>query len=241
MNILFSIAKNICKVFYRKPKFLGVENLPSSPTIIVGNHAQIHGPLIGELYMPTKTCSWITGEMLSVKEFTKYAYKDFWSKKPKFIRWFFKGISYIISPFAVFIFKRASVIGVYRDFRILNTYKTTVKKLQEGNSIVIFPESREKYNLFINEFQKNFVDVSKIYYKTTKENLTFTPMYIAPRIKTVIFGKPTEFNSENDYNKEKERIIKYLKDEITSLAKSLPVHTVLPYDNIPRKYHKKSK
>lgn len=240
-GLLFKIIKGIVKLFYKTPEFSGVENLPSEPTIIIGNHAQMHGPIVTETYMPNNTFVWVTGEMLSVKEFPSYAYEDFWRLKPKSVAWFYKGLSYVIAPLCAYIFKNAKGIGVYKDIRIANTLKNTVIRLKEGNNVVIFPEGRTEYNEIVNDFQKNFVDVARVYYKVTKKEITFTPCYIAPKLKKVVYGKPIKFDSTADYTTEKERIIEELKKEITSLAKSLPVHTVVPYANINKKNYPKSK
>ncbi len=240
-GILFKIIKGIVKLFYKSPEFTGVENLPSEPTIIIGNHAQMHGPIVAEAYMPNNTFIWLTGEMLSVKEFPRYAYEDFWRLKPKSVAWFYKGLSFIIAPLGAYIFKNAKGIAVYKDIRITKTFRNTVKKLGEGNNVVIFPEGRTEYNEIINDFQKNFVDVARFYYKSTKKEITFTPAYIAPKLKKVVYGKPIKFDSTANYTTEKERIIEELKKEITLLAKNLPVHTVIPYKNIPKKNYPKSK
>ena len=240
-GLLFRLIKKCVKIFYKTPEFSGVENLAEEPTIIVANHAQIHGPIIAEVYMPFKNYTWITGEMLSIKTIPNYAYEDFWRFKPKAIRWFYRLLSYIVAPLFSYIFNNANGIGVYRDIRIANTLKNTVLKIKKGNDIVIFPENREVYNHIINDFQKNFVDVARVYFKATGKELTFTPTYVAPTIKKVVFGKPIKFNSNASYQEEKERITKYLKEEITALALKLPSHTVIPYENIKKKHYKKSK
>ena len=40
---------------------------------------------------------------------------------------------------------------------------------------------------------------------------------------------------------QRENVCKYIQDEITSLAKELPVHKVLPYNNVGRKNYPNSK
>ena len=40
---------------------------------------------------------------------------------------------------------------------------------------------------------------------------------------------------------QRENVCKYIQDEITSLAKDLPVHKVLPYNNVGRKNYPNSK
>ncbi len=240
-GLLFRLIKSTIKTFYKTPEFSGVENLPEDATVIISNHAKANGPLAYELYYPRNKFIWVAGQMLHLKEIPSYAYKDFWSDKPKLLRPFYKLLSYILAPLLCYVFNRIHGIGVYKDLRIANTFKNTVIKLKEGNDVVIFPEGRDKYNHVINDFQKNFVDVAKIYYKTTGKELTFTPAYIAPSIKKVVFGKPIKFNASNNYLDEKERIITLLKQSVVDLALSLPPHKVTPYENVSKKKYPISK
>ena len=62
-------------------------------------------------------------------------------------------------------------------------------------------------------------------------------MYIAPRLKKMYIGKGIIFNGENSIEDERKRISAYLADEITDIARKLPLHTVVPYRNIPKKYY----
>lgn len=231
---LFKTIVFFVRIFYRKRRFSGLENLPSESAVIVGNHAQMHGPLTYELFYPRKKYIWCTGEMMRVREIPAYAYEDFWSKKPKATRWFFKICSYLIAPFS-YLFNRADTIGVYRDARLRRTFSETLKGLDEGADIVIFPEGRTPFNGIVNEFQDKFVDVAKLYYRKTGKALCFVPAYNAPRLKTVAFGKPVVFDPEREIGEERARVCEYLKAEITALAKGLPRHKVLPYDNVGRK------
>ena len=109
--------------------------------------------------------------------------------------------------------------------------------LKDGKNFLIFPEKDEKYNNILYKFQENFIDVAKLYYKKTGIELTFVPMYIAPKLKKMYIGKGITFNSEADIAEERKRIAAYLSDEITSIARNLPLHTVIPYRNIPKKYY----
>ena len=49
-SALFRVIKWLVKVFYPKISVEGVENMPNEPVIIVGNHCQMNGPIVGELY-----------------------------------------------------------------------------------------------------------------------------------------------------------------------------------------------
>ncbi len=239
--IVFIIIKSFVKLFYPKTKFYGAEKLGDEPMIFVGNHAQMNGPIVCELYFPVKRLTWCAGEMMELRSVPSYAYNDFWSQKPKAQRPFFKLLSYIIAPLSVCIFRSAETIGVYRDTRIISTFKNTVSALEGGNSVVIFPEKDEYKNNIVCEFQDRFVDVAKLYYKRNEKELLFVPFYVAPALRSAHIGKAIRFDSNRPIEEERVRICNYLEEEITRIAKELPEHTVVPYRNIPKKDYPKNK
>ena len=232
---VYKVIKWLVKVFYPKIEVVGVDNLPDEPVMVVGNHTQMNGPIACELYFPGNRYTWCAGEMMHLKDVPAYAYKDFWSNKPKYIRWFYKLLSYIIAPLSVCVFNNAQTIGVYHDARIISTFKQTVQRLQEGSSVVIFPEHDVPHNHIICQFQDKFIDIAKLYYKRTKKELAFVPLYIAPTLKKMYLGKPIRFCAANPMEEERTRICEYLMKEITEIAISLPEHTVVPYNNVPKK------
>ena len=175
------------------------------------------------------------------KEVPDYTFQDFWSQKPKRSRWFYRLLSYIIAPFSVCIFNNADTIAVYHDTRIVSTFKNTVKHLQDGSHIVIFPEHDVPHNHILCQFQDKFIDVAKLYYKRTGKELSFVPLYLAPKLKRMYLGTPIRFCAENPIEEERQRICRYLMDEITTIAEALPEHTVVPYRNIPRKLYSSNK
>lgn len=240
-SLFYRFCVSIAKIFYRKRKFVGIENIPEEPSLIIGNHAQIHGPVSCEFYFPTYKSIWCIGEMMNIKEVPAYAYKDFWSYKPKWIRWFYKILSYIIAPICSYYLNQADTIAVYKDTRLLKTFRDTMEKLDDGANVVIFPECHQDFNDIVCEFQDKFVDVAKIYYNKTGKCLSFVPMYNAATIKTIVFGTPIKYNPLIDMKEQRKIICEYLKQEITKLAKELPVHKVVPYKNIKKKNYVNSR
>lgn len=234
-TLIYRIIRWFVWLFYPKTNAEGVENIPAEPSIIIGNHSQIHGPVATELYFPGKHYIWTVGQMMTFKEVPAYAYQDFWSGKPAWNRWFFKIISYLIAPLAVCIFGNAHCIPVYHDSRILSTFRETNQKLMEGNHVVIFPECYDEYNHIVHKFQVGFVDQARLYYKKTKKVISFVPMYLAPNLKTMYFGKPISYRPDAPIEEERTRVCTYLMDSITEIAESLPRHKVIPYPNLPKK------
>ena len=236
--VLYRFVYWLASVIYHRPDIVGLENLPDRPSIIVGNHSQMYGPVDAELYFPGDRRIWCAGQMMHADEVQPYAYQDFWSYKPRYIRWFYKLLSYAIVPLSVCIFNNAHTIGVYHDSRIIRTFRDTLKALQDGANIIIFPEHDKDYNHILCDFQTKFVDIAKLYYKRTGEDLFFVPLYLAPKLGKMCLGKPVQFRHDAPLEEERDRICRYLMEQITGIACSLPEHTVIPYRNISRKsYH----
>ena len=239
-NILYLFICAMIRLFYRKPRFEGTENIPDEPCVIVGNHTQMNGPIISELYFPGNNYIWCAGQMMHWKEVAEYAFTDFWSFKPKIFHPFFRLLSWIITPLAVLIFNNASTVPVYHDTRLITTFRRSIELLQEGRSMIIFPEWNKRYNNILYDFQDKFVDLARFYYRKTKQALLFVPVYNAPKLHKTVIGKPVRFDPDAPIESERERICKAMKDAITEMAASLPEHTVIPYRNIPKRLYPKN-
>lgn len=232
---LFRISCALIRTFYGKKEIVGMEKLPQKHAIIVANHCQLNGPLYGELFLPERCDIWCAGQMIRLRDVPQYAFTDFWSQKPKWQQPFFRVCSYLIAPICSFLCSHARVIPVYRDTRILSTFRETVKRLEAEKLVLIFPEKDEKFNNILYRFQENFVDIARPYYKKTGVELSFIPMYIAPRMKKAFVGDAIQWHADAPAEEERTRISSACADAITNLARSLPRHTVVPYRNVPRR------
>lgn len=234
---MYWIIMHTVKAVFPKYTMENTENLPDGPAIIVGNHSKANGPVVAELYIPGPHYTWCIGEMMHFKEVPAYSYKDFWSQKPVLLRPWYKLASYLIAPLAHIVFNGAHTIGVYKDARLINTFKESVERLNQGNKIVIYPEQYVDHNHIVCEFQQNFTDIAKQYYNKTGVALPFVPMYLAPFLHKAYFGKPIYYNPNIPIKEQRAIICNHLMNEITDIAMSLPEHKVVPYRNIPKKYY----
>ncbi len=232
---IYRFIRFLVKLFYPKIQVEGLENLPDAPCVIVANHCQMNGPIATELYFPGNHYIWCAGEMMHLKAVPDYAYQDFWGRKPGYIRWFYRLLSYIIAPISVCVFNNAHTVAVYRDKRIISTFRDTLARLKEGANVIIFPEHDAPFNHILCDFQDGFVDIARSYRKQTGKVLQFVPMYLAPKLGKMVLGKPIAYCPEASVKEERHRICDYLKQEITRIACALPRHTVVPYLNLPKK------
>lgn len=237
---LLNFVEKIARIFYKKRQFEGEENIPNEPHIVIGNHSQIHGPIFAELYLKNKL-TWCDGPMMDRKEIPSYAMRVFWADKPNKSKWFYKILAKLIARPASFVLGNADTIGVYRDARLISTFNDTVETLKNGVNVVIFPESPEEYNEIVSQFNLKFVDVARLYYKATGKCVQFLPMYHAVKLKRVIYGKPITFDPNINNVEQRTIICNYLMEELTRIAKTLPRHKVIPFNNVGKKNFKYSK
>lgn len=218
------------------PQFTGLEQLPvDRPCVVVGNHAQAYGPIYMELYLPRKRAIWCIAEMMHLREVPDYAFRDFWSRKPLWCRWFYRLLSFVAAPIVVCVLNNAHTIGVYRDSRVINTMRESLKRMKEGASIVVFPEHEVFRNGIVWEFQEGFVNLARMYRRQTGESVDFVPMYVAPRLRRVCFGSPIAYDPVADPAEEVRRVRDALMDAVTELALALPPHVAVPYPNLPKR------
>ena len=220
---------------YPRPAFEGLEHLPEEPCVIVGNHAQMCGPIYAELYLPGRPFIWCTAEMMHLSEVPAYAFQDFWSRKPPAVRWFYRLLSYAIAPLSVCVFNNARCIGVYRDARVINTMRQTLERLRQGGRIVIFPEHDVPHSAVLWDFQDGFVDLGRLYHRQTGRRLPFVPAYFTPALRRVAFGSPVLHDPSAPPADERRRVCGALMDAVTALALAQPRHRVVPYPNVPKR------
>lgn len=232
---VYKLVRGLARVFFKRPEFVGIENLPEGACVIVGNHAQMHGPVLSEVYLPGPRAIWCNAEMMHAREVPDYAYRDFWAGKPIYTRWLFRIASYLIAPISACVFSNAMCIPVYRDMRVANTFKDSLRCLGEGKRVVIFPEQARPHNHIVYDFQDRFIDLGRMYGSRTGRALDFVPMYVAPALGRVVFGKPVRCRDGVPAAQERDRVKAELMEAITALADAQPRHRVVPYLNLPKR------
>ncbi len=234
-SFTYRVLRYFIWLAFPKWRLAGVENLPEGPCVIVGNHSQMYGPVAAELYTPGRHWVWCAGEMMHREDVAAYAYRDFWSQKPKAVCWFYKLLSHAIVPLSLCLFNNAHTIAVYRDARVMSTFRESVQKLKVGDRLVLFPECYDEHNQIVHAFQDRFVDLGCLYHKQTGQALAFVPLYVAPALGTLTFGRPIPYDPAAPADLERVRVAAALMDAITNTALSLPPHTVVPYPNLPKR------
>ena len=181
-------------MLYKKPK--KVVNLAgdiAEKAIVLANHSAKSGPPCLDLYYPNASCKWGAHEMLGNYKMRRAYLRDVLyiqkcHKKPGLATSLKAALLAVVSPLA---YKGMRIMGTYPDARFTKTLRNSVKVLDAGYSVMIYPEnSNEGYEDVLSEFFPGFVMLSNVYFKHSGEDLPVYPVYYSVKKRIMVIGKP---------------------------------------------------
>jgi 1-acyl-sn-glycerol-3-phosphate acyltransferase len=226
-RIGIKIVANVLKPWYRH-RIIGTENvrLGSGPVIFVANHREIYGPIAAYLYIPFPFRPWIEHRMLERDEIMRYLWDNTFAKvRPV---WLGRAALALAGPFLIWALNAIEPIPVYRGAvrDLIQTLNQSVLALQEQDNLLLFPEDASKTadgryaQIGVSPFFTGFVSVARAYFKKTGKSVTFYPVYLNPKDRTIRFGTGVTYNPRG--MREDLRICAALQDSMNEMA-GLPV------------------
>ena len=167
-RLSFKIAKVINRILVRKPhvKFLG-EEFPNEPILLLANHVGKKTPVKIELYYPRPLRMWSTHEMTEgFKATHKYLTTTYYHQKKHLPKWFAYIVGTLASPFANMFYLGMRLIPTYTDYRFFGTIKRSIKAIEEGQDVIIYPEdSSNGYKEQLTYLHPGFVSFLEMLYQ----------------------------------------------------------------------------
>jgi hypothetical protein len=226
-GIFARITARIIKTYVGKMDYFYQFERPEEPSLLVGNHTKFYAPLAIQYTYPEDVRTWSASNLLNVKE-AKQLFRNRILPNIKGERFFRMLVPFGVPLIVLYYRRHLNPVPVYRDFNISLTFEKSIKTLQNGSHIVIYPEERdEKYNDYICAFRKGFVYLAQNYYEATGKRLKFFPFYCAQSIHQTHFGRPIEYDPDIPIKIQAAQIAHYLEEEITRIIDSLPPHKVI--------------
>lgn len=219
----------VARIMFRKAKTTYETPVPDEPAVFVSNHSGVRGPVMTTLYFPRRQNSWTVSFALDQEKVKNYAYHDILFGDARRCKGFWRFLSKIIGALLPSLLRFENVIPVYHDSNIVKTFKQSVKALKDGNDLIIFAESPQRYTPYVNRLQPGFVDLAKLYYRRSGKCLRFYPMYVEKKNAVISIGTPIVYDPEQLMEEQREQITAYLADEIDRLARKLPPHKPRPF------------
>lgn len=216
----FRFVKGFLKIFIRKPKVLNAnEDGLDENAIYITNHVGAAVPLRMELYFPHEFKFWGTHEMVfTYKERWTYLRTTYFRDKKHNSQFVANLKGTFALPFLSGFYRGMQLIPTYPDGRMLNTIKYTTEFLNEGHSVIIFPEnSSDGYHDVLTHYFAGFIMLAKNYYKKYGKNVKIYNMYYRKKDNTLLIDKYTTIE---DILKDK-RDIRVIANDFRDRANSL--------------------
>ena len=183
--------------------------------VFVTNHYEIYGPVVMFLRFPFKFRPWVIDKMCYPESIEKHVGIGFYSNYKFLPKWFKVFLVKIAKRLILFVIRFARPIPVSRDNPRANikTLQTSVEVLNKKQNILIFPELNAVKE-GVGDFMSGFEHIGKYFYQKTGKRISFYPVFISKKKKTMYIEKPVIFDPTNEPNAEKERIVTSLHDSI---------------------------
>ena len=198
---------------------------PDNPVVFLGNHAEIYGPIASALCFPVQVRFWVISKMMfNKKDVRAYMYENTFSKKtflPVFVR---KLLAWYLGWLSVNIMNSLRAIAVYRDspMKLRQTIRESVDALAAGENLMIFPEHPEgKYvKNGISELSPGFLMLAEAWWKKSGKKLRLMPVYANREQRTFTFGEEIDYEPENGFAAEQDRILKEAYEQLVKLSET---------------------
>jgi hypothetical protein len=233
-DVLYQVLKSLLDVSIWGGELVGEEYLSKDgPAVYVGNHALALGPIAVCSSLPVRLYPWAIGDMLDFSKAAAYLNKDFVEPQLHIPPPLSMSFSCLLSQISVRLLRGVGCIPVWQGEELLETYHLSVDYLQQGRSLLIFPEDPalpldEQFRM--SPFKKGFARLGEMYFERTNNILRFYPMAVHPGLRQVKLGKPILFNPNNNPINERVRIKGVLESMIRNMYLEM---TLQSYTGIP--------
>ncbi len=209
----------LVRAFFPRMSFDPNGVIIEEPAIFVANHADSFGPLALHLYFPIRLYPWVIHEMTDRKTCARYLEKDYIIKELRLSKPFSSWLSHLMADLCVQLFRYLEAIPVYHDSRrIMETISKSIVYLEEGRSLLIFPEISDSYlSRYIKRFNIGFLEVAKEIVKIERRSINIYPVSVSRKRRRISLGEPSTYEISKPYPDEKRRIQAELEAKVEAL------------------------
>lgn len=237
MSLYHKAATALAKLIFKKSEIIYEEKpREGEKSVFLCNHSAAHGPAQMTLWFDVPHKTWLINYVIDKKKNANFVFHDFFFGRSKKCKPFWRVLSKIVAVFLRPLLLSSNPIPVYHDSKIMGTFKESMEALDNGQSLVIFPECPTKFSEFICNLYSGFADIGRMYYAKTGEKIKFYPTYVAHPLNKILVGKPIEYNPEIQPKKQRDEIANYVRDNIDRMARTLPPHKPTPF--LPEEWYK---
>lgn len=236
----FRFMKKLMVCRYKRPRFVFLGEKPTNGAIIISNHEGTDAPLSLEMYCDFPIRFWGTGEMNSgLRKLYKYQTEVYYHEKKHWNLGLARMFCLVASPLTNLYYKGLNLISTYHDSRFRQTLKDSLKAIQDGDNVVIFPEKSDKgYLPELEGFYKGFLSFADVC-KAKGIDVPIYVSYFKIKEKIYVFDAPVKYSELLSDGSTRDEIAKKLLARCNELGK-MQFETKETNDKKKNKKNKKS-
>ena len=216
----FRALKKLMTGRYKQPTITHLGEELKGGAILLSNHEGTDAPMTLEIYHPAPLRFWGASEMNSgLIKMYKYQTRVYYHEKKGWNLHLARLFCLIASPLTNLFYKGLNLISTYKDSRIVKTIRESLTALENGESIVIFPEdSTNGYLEVLEGFHAGFVALAE---SALRKGLDL-PIYVSyfnKTNRTYLIDAPVNYSSLKEEFKTREEITNHLLARCNELGK----------------------
>jgi len=220
---LYAYLFNSIKVFFMRKRIVSARLPEGTPTIFIANHQGSYGPVTAMASLPQPVYPWVTHEITDLALCPKYIENDFVKPEVHLRPPVSSLLSRLIGRICVALMTDLHAIPVYKNSRrIAETIAMSVRLLEQGKRILIFPEIPNRIiNEIVNEFDTGFINIARLFFERTARIVSFFPVAVNRGRMALHLGAPVRFNPLAPFRQEKVRIKRELVERICEMYREM--------------------
>ena len=181
-KIIYGILSPLVRLFTPRMKTVWDVPYDGEPCIFVGNHDRANGPISAGTKFPLrKNCYiWIYANAMDRKLVPAYVRQDYWwNPEDRLAPLYDRTIPYLTALVLPPILKSVPNVPVYHEMKAMTTLRQSMKLLEAGNSLFIFPGIPDGYRSHSEtKINEGFLCLLPMYHKKTGKTLKIWPMHM---------------------------------------------------------------
>ena len=193
-RIFYRIAVPLVRLFIPKLKTEWEIPFDGNPAVFVCNHERAIGPLEMAACFPLRESShiWIYAAPLSRETTPAYVRQDhWWNENGRLAPLWNRIIPPVVALILPFILRSVPHVPVYHDGRAVTTMKESLRLLQSGKNLVIFPEIPTAFGEHCTDrINEGWLMLLSMYEKRASRPLNVWPVHLDLSGKRMVIQAP---------------------------------------------------
>lgn len=189
---VWRVTSKFLKVFFRKPKIISLSGEIDPRALYLANHSAMFGPMIYGLHFPVPVSPWAAHPMCEgYKARYKYLKEVYFMQKRHMKKVPASILASFEACFSIFFYRGLKTIPSYPDMRLISTLRKSVRTIDEGRAVMIFPEDSDAgYLEVLTKFWGGFIVLAEVYKRQKGADLPIYPVYYHSKKKVILIGEP---------------------------------------------------